>query len=160
MFISSITTSTFGTVIGNADKISKKGARGYITEENGINMIHLNPKSSLSTYRPYTKESEVGGGIAKTLTLGALGLDLENTWSADSGNTVEKRFEKSGVQIVGGGAAWAGGKATEVLAAFGMTNLDDGFGEFCVGLAIAGDYEISKKISNEENYFYEKIKIK
>jgi hypothetical protein len=130
--LSSVTTFTFGTVLGNADKITKKGAYGYITDENCIKVLNLNPKNSLATYNPYTKEAEIGGKIACTVTIGTIALDLGNTWSAYSGNTVKKRFEKTGIQLVGDGSAWLGGKVTEALASFGAVNIEDPIGVPCI----------------------------
>ncbi|MDD3224333.1 MAG: hypothetical protein PHX70_06475 [Clostridium sp.] len=59
-----------------------------------FNQVSSSIKDSLATYKPYTKEAKVGGGIAKILILGALGLDLENTWSDNSGNIIGEKFMK------------------------------------------------------------------
>jgi hypothetical protein len=146
--------SALGTVAGNSDRIVKE-AWGY-TEDNIIKIL---PKDSLAEIHPYESFAKVTGNMAKGLTVSSIGIDVANTWTADSGNTRLQRLEKSAIQVVGDGICYGTGKGTEAMAVAGFVNPE--FGGWALIPAAAGiDAGVSAGVTAGEDWACKKLNIK
>ncbi|MFL0250141.1 T7SS effector LXG polymorphic toxin [Clostridium neuense] len=154
--LSGLGLSGLGTVVGNSDRIAKK-TWGHVNKEGVI--TDLSPKGSLEEIHPYEKSAKVTGNMAKGLTLGSLGLDVANTWTVDSGNTNEKRLEKTAIQVGGGLICYGTGKATSAMAVSGFANPEFG-GWALIPLAVGIDTGVSAGVAWGEDWLYKKWDIK
>jgi uncharacterized protein YukE len=147
-------SSLFGTVLGSSSAYMKD-VFGYLDENNIINLYPNSVKIA-----PFEGLAKKSGVISKMLFGASAVFDLGNTWSAYSGNTVEKRIEKSGIQIVGDGISFGSGIITGAVATFGVATIETPIGAPCIGGAVYGDYKITNAINDEENKLYKQFNIK
>jgi uncharacterized protein YukE len=147
-------SSLFGTVLGSSGAY-EKDIFGCLDVNNVINLYPNAVKIA-----PFEGLAKKSGVISKMLFGVSAVFDLGNTWSAYSGNTVEKRIEKSGIQIVGDGISFGSGIITGAVATFGMATAPEGIGVPIVAGAVGADIKISNIINNEENKLYKQRGIK
>jgi hypothetical protein len=147
-------SSLFGTVLGSSGAYTKD-IFGYLDENNIINLYPNSVKIA-----PFEGLSKKSGVISKMLFGASAVCNLGNTWSAYSGNTVEKRIEKSGIQIIGYGISFGSGMITGAVGVFGFATIETPIGVPCIGVAVYGDYKITNTINDEENKLYKQFNIK
>jgi len=157
--LSGLGLSGLGTVAGNSDRIAKK-TLGHVNKDGVI--TDLSPEGSLEEVHPYVKFAKVNGNMAKGLTLGSLGLDVANTWTADSGNTNLQRIEKTGIQIGGGAICYGVGKGTSYLAGAGFAGIPASGGNSALLIVGAGAIDVGTAyiVTWGEDWLYKKFGIK
>jgi hypothetical protein len=147
-FTDTLMSSLFGTVLGSSGAYMKD-IFGYLDENNIINWYPNSVKIA-----PFEGLAKKSGVISKMLFGASAVFDLGNTWSAYSGNTVEKRIEKSGIQIIGDGISFGSGMLTGAVATFGVATANPITTPTIVAAAAYGDLKVSEFINDEENHLF------
>ncbi len=134
--ISSNVLNGINSTIDKAGEIEKK-VTAYL-EPDGHTISQFAPAGNIDTMKPYGKITKIG----TVMTVVSNGLDIANTWTANSGNTNLQRVEKTGIQAGGMVIASVWGSATVSIAvASGFIEPETG-GLSTAGIVFAGTLDV------------------
>ena len=134
--ISSNVLNGINSTLDKAGEIEKK-VTAYL-DPDGHTISQFAPEGNIDTMKPYGKITKVG----TAMTVVSNGLDIANTWTANSGNTNLQRIGKTGIQTGGMVIASAWGSATVSIAvASGFVEPETG-GLSTAGIVFAGTLDV------------------
>lgn len=126
--LSTVAGTVSGTIAGNADKVNKP----LTAFENGNGFYQKAPDGSIETFTPKINKTvaKIGNIAGKSIAGVTLALDVENTWTANSGNTNLQRLAKTGIQGLSTAASVGVGYVSGTVAAAGIATSEVGVGVF------------------------------
>ena len=147
--VSNMAATIIGDSASNIASI-EKNAKAF-TNEKGFYQEY--PAGSLVTYEPY----KALNNVATAVTVVSTGLDVANTWTADSGNTNMQRLQKTAIQGAGVVVSIKAGMYVGALLApvTGGASL-----VVAVGVSVVVGMAISYTIEASQNELYNMLDIK